>query len=972
MLARSISIWSLALILAGVAGPALAWDPPVDCLGSLGPSGDDCGDVTYEGCCDGTGRLLYCDGGVLFCIDCAMQNPFCGWQADAGFYNCATDGTPEPTGTFPKECGPACDPPCQPGFSCQEGLCVECTPDCTGKACGSDGCGGSCGTCAPGELCAAGQCQANNKGCEPSNTPGCGGCSCEACVCAMDPFCCQTAWDDLCVDECETQCGGCGGSPTCGNGMCDANLGENCSTCPQDCTCAPGQQCQNGICTGGGGDAGCQESGTPGCGGCQCEACVCAMDPYCCQTAWDSICVDECQNQCGGCGGGNPTCGNGMCDANMGEDCNSCPPDCGCLPGQMCQNGVCMGGGGNDGCEVSDTPWCGGCACEACVCEMDPYCCEVAWDSLCVDECEIQCGGCGSGEFCGDAVCQAANAENCETCPLDCQCTAGQLCIAGACCAPDCQGVECGDDGCGGTCGVCDFGICAQGECMTGLGCAVTDDPGCSDCQCEMCVCKIDAYCCQTAWDEACVELCVNQCSGCQALPDCGDGLCDALAQENCGTCPQDCGCDQFQACINGFCATDYCALGVTARGCCMDDVHVVCLGEEVVISDCEDQGGICGWFPGNQQLEPGYYCGPEGVVSPLGDPDGQYDLECPACPATCQGKECGGNGCGGSCGQCAPGDECQQGVCVSCEPDCLGKNCGPDGCGGVCGDCPLPDSCQEGLCVACQPSCQGKNCGSDGCGASCGECGDNQLCQDGFCKCKPDCEGIECGPDGCNGTCGVCPQGLWCNQGICSDCVPDCTGAECGDNGCGGSCGECPADFSCTGSVCVPDCTSDCAGKECGPDGCDGFCGECPADFYCFEGVCVVDCTPDCGGKECGDDGCSGQCGECGKSEECSQNQCVPACVPDCSGAVCGDDGCGTACGQCEAGYECAEGQCQVASDSDVQEQDTTGGIVVDTPTSGDSGCTAGPRPEAGSFWLVLALSLLLGLALRRTGLSA
>jgi alpha-amylase len=38
----------------------------------------------------------------------------------------------------------------------------SCTPNCTGKVCGSNGCGGSCGTCSGGQSCdAAGQCQQN-------------------------------------------------------------------------------------------------------------------------------------------------------------------------------------------------------------------------------------------------------------------------------------------------------------------------------------------------------------------------------------------------------------------------------------------------------------------------------------------------------------------------------------------------------------------------------------------------------------------------------------------------------------------------------------------------------------------------------------------------------------------------------------------------------------------------------------------
>jgi hypothetical protein len=60
---------------------------------------------------------------------------------------------------------------------------------------------------------------------------------------------------------------------------------------------------------------------------------------------------------------------------------------------------------------------------------MDPYCCQVQWDSLCVNEC-YECGGCG--------------------------------------CTPNCAGKECGDDGCGDTCGLCPvpFYQCIKWECI--------------------------------------------------------------------------------------------------------------------------------------------------------------------------------------------------------------------------------------------------------------------------------------------------------------------------------------------------------------------------------------------------------------------------------------------------------------------------------------------------------------------------
>jgi|GEM_PF-6461858 len=76
-----------------------------------------------------------------------------------------------------------------------------------------------------------------------------------------------------------------------------------------------------------------------------------------------------------------------------------------------------------------------------------------------------------------------------------------------------------------------------------------------------------------------------------------------------------------------------------------------------------------------------------------LPDPD--------ACVPECTDRECGDDGCGGSCGECGGEETCEDGLCVGCVPDCTGRECGGDGCGGSCGDCDAGETCQDGLCVA-------------------------------------------------------------------------------------------------------------------------------------------------------------------------------------------------------------------------------------------------------------------------------
>jgi hypothetical protein len=88
----------------------------------------------------------------------------------------------------------------------------------------------------------------------------------------------------------------------------------------------------------------------------------------------------------------------------------------------------------------------------------------------------------------------------------------------------------------------------------------------------------------------------------------------------------------------------------------------------------------------------------------------------------------------------CEAGLTCVSGRCrAACMPSCTGKQCGSDGCGGSCGTCAATSTCSAGACVArCVPDCTGRECGSDGCGGTCGSCG-NRTCSGGTCSgCDP------------------------------------------------------------------------------------------------------------------------------------------------------------------------------------------------------------------------------------------
>lgn len=149
--------------------------------------------------------------------------------------------------------------------------------------------------------------------------------------------------------------------------------------------------------------------------------------------------------------------------------------------------------------------------------------------------------------------------------------------------------------------------------------------------------------------------------------------------------------------------------------------------------------------------------------------------------------------------------------LCGACVPDCAGKECGSDGCGGSCGSCPTGTHCENGRCVcdldectAAQSYCAGgiyHHCVEDPSG-----CGHwvNEDCNDGNPCTIDSCDPVQ----GCthtlepNGT--PCGMGMICVYGGCVSCVNNggssCAGAYyfgqmCGDqgsavlnqNGCGG-----------------------------------------------------------------------------------------------------------------------------------------------------------------------------------------
>lgn len=403
------------------------------------------------------------------------------------------------------------------------------------------------------------------------------------------------------------------------------------------------------------------------------------MPPDATDTIEPDACVASCAGKdCGedGCGGACGECAGGtLCEGAWTCQESVCvfagPPDCD--DGNPCTSDECIGGG--VGC--SYTPSAG-------PCDDGDGCTE--GDQCSGGDCAAGTAiDCNDGNSCTDDSCDAQTGCVHTTNTAPCQSGLG-VCVAGACCVPDCAGKVCGDDGCDGSCGACAGALqCVEGACV-----------------------------------------------------GCGDGVCDAANGELCTNCPADCGCTAGTTC---------------------------------------DPGGSC------------------------------------VCVIDCDGKECGADGCGGTCGVCGAGDVCTAGgqcqcpsavTCVDgccplatdtcdlsglcCDPlaGCDGKDCGSDGCGGTCGACGDADECTAGLC---QPLCGNGNCAADEtcdtCPADCGTCSDGDCClplgepgcgddEIRACVCAAD---ASCCQTGWDQACADLVEGLGC--AVCVPCEAGCGALE-------------------------------------------------------------------------------------------------------------------------------------------------------------------------------------------------
>lgn len=559
---------------------ALCGDPLASCSGTTTPNRNCFMASRGRGC-----RPTTC------CTKVCEIDPFCctsEWDAicaQEAFLFCPLAGNTNGIGNcfVPKCCG---GPGCYSGANC--------------RACGDRGCASAvcayrascCTTLWDAECAALANAVCINK--EPCPTdascntinrgPGCDDPSCCNAVCALDPHCCTVRWDNPCVQTARTICapesgwscpcsGGCfeaKSSPGCNDSSCCAavcRVSPACCTLMWDTDCvriARDLCCGMGLC----GDP-CNKSclevhPQPYCNDSWCCEAVCAVDPFCCASTWDTLCVQIAFQRCAGvCG--QPTSGNCFAE-HLGTGCSigACCREV-CLADPTCCSeewdaacatlarslGPCITRRPKCGealagpcCVAGNGPACNHAPCCNAVCQQDPTCCTEEWDDLCVSiarnatACAPICNP-PCGATCADSCCKVHPTPRCnhlECCEAVCF---GWTDVNGVvyggdsyCCNVDwdancvsraleySQIIVKGGQVLDGPCRkACPLPRCGE---LAGDCCAPHPEPFCIEAACCTVICANDPFCCEVSWDANCATAALSLCASCAAPSACG------------------------------------------------------------------------------------------------------------------------------------------------------------------------------------------------------------------------------------------------------------------------------------------------------------------------------------------------------------------------------------------------------------------------------------------------------------------
>lgn len=700
--------------------------------------------------------------------------------------------------------------------------------------------------------------------------PGCQDFECCNDVCAIDGFCCAVSWDAACVKTADRRCAFTPGCGVPGSGSCfvphatagcdDAGCCDRVCRVPgfeyccqtgwdEDCVRAAVEFCdqcgdaQTGSCF--------VQHGSPNCNNVDCCEAVCDVDSFCCNVGWDGVCVaiavSECEPAIASCGsnqtrpclvpGGVGGCSDGSCCTLV---CSSVDPFCCevrwdsiCVAqaASLCPDLLLANHGRGPCLEVHPIFGCSNQVCASAVCDVLPDCCLLGWDARCVAAAEAICVDPDSGS--GIGPCDAAHATSgcndpsCESivCFLDPSCCLDAwdpACVSLA--NFNCNPIGAWECPC-------------EGSCLE-----AKQSPGCRDASCCSGVCRVDPSCCEVAWDEECVTLarvlccgasgCGNPCAGPCLLPhdgpNCEDRYCCAAVCEIDPSC-----CAQRWDAVCAEIARDRCVggCGLASSGSCY------------VAHDtpgCDDPACcalICD--PANDT----FCC------------DVAWDASCvemalkmcdvPACGDFLAGDCCSANG----TPNCRDADCCE----AVCEIDPVCCDAGWDS---VCVDIAR----DETACDECRLDC-GDPCAGDCCSANFTPFCNDESCCEAVCQSDPFC---------CDGSwddfCASIARSLGNPGGPCDDACPV---PPCGDPAAGG--------------CCKPNGTPNCSDEECCEAVCliDPFCCNEAWDLNCA--LIAGDECKLCGaGLSCGDPD-SGPCDEPHPEPYCDDDKCCEfVCILD------------------------------------------------------------------------------------------
>jgi hypothetical protein len=307
-----------------------------------------------------------------------------------------------------------------------------------------------------------------------------------------------------------------------------------------------------------------------------------------------------------------------------------------------------------------------------------------------------------------------------------------------------------GDVSCSGEAGRCRN----DGDCCTGFSCGVQGRCG------AVRACVVDADCRERFGPNAVCNPLFGTCN----VPT------EAVCQAPCGL-DSDCRCDGYvcnallATCVPSGPACSKTTCGVAGQSCC--EGYLCSFGSCVSVKGCEAgcaDREVCDGAT-DRCVPDCRYVGCRGGGNLLCD---ERTGLCRVCTPFCGIRECGGDGCGGTCGTCGQGEDCILGACTAYEEPCVP----PCGAGQVCvnGACQLPGECNP----PCQAgeTCSGGRCEIPACVGERQTCETEVACCAGFtCVWLSGLPGI--GPASCRVVCdpavGCAEPGRVCEQHVVS-----------------------------------------------------------------------------------------------------------------------------------------------------------------------------------------------------------